>query len=103
MPGPLQGHQAVVLQGNMVLVAGGRSSSTTVEKVSYLYDASFGLACSSNSQCASGSCVNGVCCDTACNGGCGACNLPGHLGVCSTKSGGTCRSKSDACDVAEVC
>ena len=25
-----------------------------------------------------GFCVNGVCCDTACNGGCGACNLAGH-------------------------
>lgn len=105
MPGPLQGHQAVLLSGNMILATGGLSSSTPVQNAAYLYDASFGLACSSNSQCASGFCANGVCCDTACNGGtCAACNLAGHLGTCTAQPSGTvCRAASGACDVAETC
>ena len=57
MPGPLQGQQAVLLSGNMVLVAGGLSSTSTVQTAAYLYDASFGLGCTTNSQCPSGFCV----------------------------------------------
>jgi hypothetical protein len=93
MPGALQGHRAVLLSGNMILVAGGLSSTTTVQRAAYLYDASFGLGCSSNSQCASGFCANGICCDSACNSGtCGACNIAGHLGTCTLFSAGTvCR------------
>lgn len=104
MPGALQGAQAVVLSGNMVLVAGGLSSSTTVSTSAYLYDASFGLGCTSNSQCASGFCSQGVCCDSACTGTCGACNLAGHLGTCTPLASGTvCRAQNGACDVAETC
>ena len=104
MPGPLQGSQAVLLGSNMILVAGGLSSSTTVQNAAYLYDASFGLGCGSNSQCASGFCANGICCDSSCTGTCGACNLAGHLGTCSPLSNGTvCRAASGACDVAETC
>ncbi|WP_284721215.1 hypothetical protein [Polyangium sorediatum] len=32
-----------------------------------------GVSCQTGAQCASGSCVDGVCCDTACNGACVAC------------------------------
>jgi RHS repeat-associated protein len=105
MPGPSQGHQAVLLSGNMILAAGGLSSSSAVQNAAYLYDASFGLACSSNSQCASGFCANGICCDTACNGGtCAACNLAGHLGTCTAQPSGTvCRAQNGACDAAETC
>jgi RHS repeat-associated protein len=104
MPGPLQGSRAVLLGTNMILVAGGLSSSTTVQNAAYLYDASFGLGCSSNSQCASGFCANGICCDSSCTGTCGACNLAGHLGTCTPLSNGTvCRAASGACDVAETC
>src|SRR5207237_4199456 len=104
MPAGLQGEQAVVLSGNMVLVAGGLSSTTAVSSAAYLYDASFGLGCTSNSQCASGFCSLGVCCDTACTGTCGACNLAGHLGTCSPKANGTvCRAQNGACDAAETC
>ncbi|HVV50676.1 MAG TPA: kelch repeat-containing protein, partial [Polyangia bacterium] len=104
LPGPLEGQQAVLLSGNSVLVAGGLSASTTVQSATYLYDASFGLGCSSNSQCASGFCVSGVCCDSACTGTCGACNLAGHLGTCTAQPSGTvCRASAGACDVAETC
>ena len=104
MPGPLQGQQAVLLGGNMVLVAGGLSSTSTVQTAVYLYDASFGLGCTSNSQCSSGFCSSGICCNTACTGTCGACNLAGHLGTCTALASGTvCRASAGACDVAETC
>ena len=104
MPGALQGQQAVLLSGNMVLVAGGLSSTSTVQNAAYLYDASFGLGCTTNSQCSSGFCVSGICCDTSCTGTCGACNLAGHLGACTALTSGTvCRAAAGACDVAETC
>jgi hypothetical protein len=104
MPGPLQGQQAVLLGGNMVLVGGGLSSTSTVQTAAYLYDASFGLSCTSNSQCSSGFCVSSVCCNTSCTGACGACNLAGHLGTCTALTSGTvCRASAGSCDVAETC
>jgi hypothetical protein len=33
--------------------------------------------------CQSGLCVDGLCCNAACGGGCDSCNQPGHLGMCS--------------------
>jgi len=99
----VQGQTATLLSNNMVLVAGGANGSTTVATAG-LYDASFALACTSNSQCSTGFCVSGVCCDTACNGGCGVCNLAGKVGTCSAASGSTvCRAQNGACDVAETC
>jgi hypothetical protein len=41
-----------------------------------------GAACSLSSQCASGFCRDGVCCDKTCTGFCEACNLAGQLGTC---------------------
>jgi RHS repeat-associated protein len=101
---PSQGHTATLLGNNMVLVAGGLNGSTVINNAR-LYDAAFGLGCSSASQCPSGNCVNGICCDTACNAGtCEACNLAGHLGTCTPlASGTTCRASAGPCDVAETC
>jgi hypothetical protein len=41
-----------------------------------------GAACTSASDCASGFCVSNVCCDSACDGACIACDLPASLGQC---------------------
>ncbi len=46
-----------------------------------------GKDCQSAGQCASGVCADGVCCATACDGQCQACNLPGKLGICSAVAG----------------
>jgi uncharacterized repeat protein (TIGR01451 family) len=46
-----------------------------------------GTACSTTDECRSGSCVDGLCCDTACTGQCEACNLEGAPGTCSPVSG----------------
>ncbi len=42
-----------------------------------------GSICSQNAECASGNCVDGVCCNTACGGTCQACNLAGSNGTCT--------------------
>jgi hypothetical protein len=64
--------------------------------------------CTSSSDCGSGFCVDGYCCNTACGGGvgtdCQACNLAGHLGTCWVADAGTiCRPTAGACDVQDVC
>jgi hypothetical protein len=46
-----------------------------------------GATCSADNQCASGHCVDGVCCNTACEGQCAACDLDGAKGTCSPVSG----------------
>ena len=41
-----------------------------------------GQACAAAPECSSGSCVDGVCCETACGGDCEKCNLPSAPGKC---------------------
>jgi len=42
-----------------------------------------GIACSSATACASGFCVDGVCCESACDGKCVSCNQANLAGKCS--------------------
>ena len=42
-----------------------------------------GADCSYASECQSGFCAQGICCNAACTGACLACNLPASLGVCT--------------------
>jgi hypothetical protein len=51
--------------------------------------------CDRNEDCASGFCVDRVCCESACTGNCQACNLPG--------SAGTCAMVPDGQDPRDVC
>jgi hypothetical protein len=43
-----------------------------------------GGACSEPSQCGTGNCADGVCCDTACDQPLQQCNLPGQAGTCAS-------------------
>jgi len=42
-----------------------------------------GQVCGGGSECASNNCVDGVCCNSACNGVCQTCAAPGRAGICS--------------------
>src|SRR5207248_7488404 len=42
-----------------------------------------GAACSNANQCASTFCVDGLCCNTPCNGQCQSCKLANTLGTCT--------------------
>jgi hypothetical protein len=71
-----------------------------------------GINCSAGSECLSGFCVDGRCCNTACDGGdttnCQACSIAAGAasnGTCATSTAGTvCRASVDlSCDLAETC
>jgi uncharacterized membrane protein YgcG len=48
-----------------------------------------GVACSSATACASGFCVDGVCCESACDGKCVSCNQAARAGKCSGYAAGS--------------
>jgi hypothetical protein len=55
-----------------------------------------GQWCSSGDLCQSTFCADGTCCDTACDGGCDACNLSGSIGVCKALPSGSLGTPSCA-------
>lgn len=100
---------AVRLAGDKVLVFGGSGSggySSTAEIWS-VPTAPLGTACTRADDCASLRCVDGVCCDSPCDGSCSACNLPGKAGTCSPVDGtdprGACVGECIAGCKAGVC
>jgi MYXO-CTERM domain-containing protein len=46
-----------------------------------------GTTCEAGAECQSGFCADGVCCDSACNGQCEACNVDPNVGSCSPVTG----------------
>jgi hypothetical protein len=76
-------------------------------------DMPLGVACTRDAQCQSGSCVDGVCCESTCGGGlandCQACSVAaggaqdGTCGAVRADAAVVCRPSAVACDVAEVC
>lgn len=63
-----------------------------------------GAPCTATDQCLPGLlCVDGVCCQSVCDGVCQACNLPSSPGVCATVPDETPCPDRDLCDGQEVC
>jgi hypothetical protein len=70
-----------------------------------------GATCTVGTECASGHCVDGVCCASACGDGdgadCQACSVAAGAavdGTCAPLAGATrCRGSAGACDLEEVC
>jgi hypothetical protein len=48
-----------------------------------------GAACTTGTDCDSGSCADGVCCNLGCAGTCVSCNQPGSAGQCLPVAAGT--------------
>ena len=59
-----------------------------------------GEACSASTptDCQSGFCVDGVCCNSACPGTCQTCNLAGSLGTCANIPSGSPPKTTGGCD-----
>lgn len=60
-----------------------------------------GAACKLATECKSGQCVDGYCCNSSCKGDCQSCALAGKLGICSTEADGSlCGKETCAAGVA---
>jgi len=78
-------HMAEALAGGAVLVAGGEHQSTA----EIYRPTAGGNPCEVGPQCASGYCVDGVCCNETCSGQCVTCARAGAEGTCSPANPGT--------------
>lgn len=96
-------HASALLDDGRVLVTGGVHQATAE-----LYRlAPKGVACASNVMCDGGHCVDGVCCNEACDSGCRRCDVAGKEGTCARPcaddthalacSDGTATCANDAC------
>ena len=107
---------AVAMSGNRAIVGSyGHDDEVVHEKGSaYVFQVAGnanGAFCAQGSACASGFCVDGVCCDTACGQGnandCQACSIAAGAAVdgkCAMVAVGTiCRSAAGTCDAQEAC
>lgn len=79
------GHIAATLADGAVLVAGGDLQSSA----EIHHTDEDGQPCIVGRTCKSGQCVDGVCCDDACEGPCRTCAREGQEGICSQAAPGT--------------
>jgi len=62
-----------------------------------------GEACTADGDCLWGNCVEGVCCNAACDSPCTSCRQPGREGYCEPADNGTACPDGDLCNGDEVC
>ncbi|WP_437682016.1 hypothetical protein [Sorangium sp. So ce131] len=102
---------SVALAGNTAIAGAMIDDDARGSVYAFILSAGVGTPCTSGAQCATGLCVDGVCCDTACGGGvpsdCQACSVAAgaaESGICGlVAAGAECRGAAGACDVAEAC
>ena len=108
LPSAVQAHTATLLANGTaatngtVLIAGGNSGTNAVN-TARLFDPSLGVACTSNGQCQSGFCQQGVCCATACTNQCQSCNLTGSVGTCTTRPANSTCNDGNNCTSGDTC
>jgi hypothetical protein len=90
-------------------------SGTTGNGAAYPFSQSApnGEACIDNGECASGNCIDDVCCDTSCGLGsdydCMACSTAkgavtdGTCGTTNSRANWECRPARSSCDIPEIC
>ncbi|WP_282416490.1 hypothetical protein [Polyangium sp. 15x6] len=102
---------SVALSGSTALVGAKWDDNYVGSAYVFVLGPSNGSSCASGATCASGFCVDGVCCDSACGGGvesdCQACSVAAGAavdGTCGAIAAGTvCRASAGVCDVEESC
>ena len=81
-------HTATLLANANVVVIGGKDAKTTpLATAEQARFAGVGDACATSIECLSASCVDGVCCPSACDGPCEACDVAGSIGSCTVVTG----------------
>jgi hypothetical protein len=88
-------HTASVLQDGRILAAGGGGGDGVALAHTELLDAPPVIGCQDGSDCATGFCAGGYCCNEACNGPCETCGGP-NPGICKPVTGTPPRDP-DAC------
>jgi hypothetical protein len=71
----------------------------------FMKSPTLGWGCRGDNQCGSGHCVDGVCCESSCDGACQACNVVGQEGHCKavvSADDDHCRGAT-TCDAAGAC
>ena len=112
--GDYQFAKNVLLDTTSLFIAAPRASEVSgASGVIGVYELSgdIGIDCGADADCASGYCVDGVCCDASCGGNnpddCQACAIAAGAtvnGVCETlTSDRRCRESHGDCDAAEYC
>jgi hypothetical protein len=103
-------HTATLLPDTRVLVAGGKGISAL--NSAEIFGAALGDPCQTVKDCPSGHCVEGICCDTACDlGQCDACSVASGAsqdGQCEILEGAACDdglacTAGDSCDASGAC
>jgi hypothetical protein len=92
-------HTTTMLSNGEVLAAGGQNSGGSTANAEVLTLVPAGSPCTSNSDCASNSCDDGICCSSACGGTCQTCQLGtgACVSVINAPDPDTC-SGSNACN-----
>jgi hypothetical protein len=62
-----------------------------------------GVGCATNAECATGFCVDSMCCNTACDGQCETCNVSGNEGYCTPQITGDDTTSAETCTGAYTC
>lgn len=97
------------LHGSVQVAAGIRSAPAEASQLHtvVLRNDVDGAICADASECESGVCAEGFCCDRACDSPCETCARAtgaSENGVCGVRAaGGLCRASTGVCDPAETC